>query len=217
MKSLCTIILTLLFFSTFSQINSVKIVNNVDCDFLNEQNNNELVLTKVNNENGGIEILFYNSSNDTLYLFDSYLNNLFYRSKYLHYYDKKNNLHLISFLPILPYVSIKHSDVFYVGEARLVKHNQIVYHFTTIKPNGCIKISFPNDLLEPDGYVKKIDIENLTVFSEPKFKIIKEKNIDINKCVAQFAVYKDIKVYKSPILYSFYGQEKYKTINIRIK
>ncbi len=218
MKSLYSIILNLsIFITAFGQIDHVEIINNIDCNFSNEQNKNELVWTRVNNINGKIEILFYNTTNDTLYLFDSYVSNLFYKSKYLHHYYKKENLHQIIFLPIMPYISLIHGDVFYVGEVRLVKPNQIVYHFTPIKPFGSIKISFPNDLLEPDGYVKKIDIENLTVYSKPKFKIIKKRKIDIKKCEIKFAIYKDIKVYKSPLLYAYYGPEKYKTINIRIK
>jgi hypothetical protein len=74
----------------------------------------------------GLTFSVINTTEDTVYLFSSYLPALYHSSKYLHRIDKRSkvNIYRISFLPLIPFLSTKPNDRLIVGSNRIVEKNQ---------------------------------------------------------------------------------------------
>ncbi|OJV55762.1 MAG: hypothetical protein BGO31_16845 [Bacteroidetes bacterium 43-16] len=141
-----------------------------------------------------LHVSFYNHTNDTVFLFKSYFDNDISTSEYLYRYDKTNRNLYLSFLPLLPYLSIKYSDRV-VTQNRAVTKNQVVYDFYKIPPNQV----FCFNLKIKDLANVKQAFQQLNPYSFSKF----EDNISFKKCMAlkgktktkyilQLAYYKNI-------------------------
>jgi len=136
-------------------------------------------------------IVFFNASQDTLYLFDSYICKDFYTSKYLHRYNKRKKQAKLSFLPLLPFLSVHYTDKVIIGERRLINKWQVLYHFMPVPPQKIIKISLPLDVFKTYDYVKDINISKLSTFQDTvKFRNLKVK--DITDITIEFAFYSQI-------------------------
>ena len=93
-------------------------------------------------DTAAITIAIINTTKDTLYLFNSYLQQQFLSSKYLHRIDLKKKSYKISFLPIVPYVFTKYADVISTTDEAIIGNHQIVYDFIKLLPNGSKTIEF---------------------------------------------------------------------------
>ena len=157
-----------------------------------------LCLRLVNKSNDCMIFEFINKSDDSLYLFDCYLNEIsilskenLYDTKYLHRYDEKTKQCKISFLPLLPYLSVEYVDLTVIGEKRFVRKGQIIYHFSPIPPKGKLYISIPGTFFYSKKYVKDISLKSFSIFDKRiKFDDILKKECD--QIIVEFAIYKNI-------------------------
>lgn len=138
-----------------------------------------------------IEVRICNVLKDTLYLFDSYLNKEFALSKYLHRIDKKNEQLKISFLPIVPFLGVRRPDVIILGENRLIKKSQILYHFITIPPNQTLHLKIDASILKVNDFVKDIDLQKINRYESIKFKNIKNNPGNLTTTF-EFALYEKV-------------------------
>jgi hypothetical protein len=162
---------TITFFEQINEQNSlVKLVDSSECYYT---------------------IFLYNTTEDTLYLFDSYFEEDLVYSIYLHRYNTTEQKCKISFLPIHYYLTYQRSDVLIVGKKRINSQFQILYNFTSIYPNHYTKISIPKDVFDYD-YIDDYDTQMLSKFIKPIFK----KCISPYNCLyrtIEFALYKNIR------------------------
>ncbi len=138
-----------------------------------------------------IEVRICNVLKDTLYLFDSYLNKEFALSKYLHRVDKKNEQLKISFLPIINFLGVRRPDVIILGENRLIKQSQILYHFTMIPPNQTLYLKIDASILEVNDFVKDMDLQETNRYESIKFRNIKNKPENLTT-IFEFALYEKV-------------------------
>lgn len=149
------------------------------------------------------QIVFFNVSQDTLYLFDSYICNDFYKSKWLHRYSRNRNLLKLSFLPLVPFLSVHYTDKLIIGERRLINKWQVLYHFTPIPPRGKIRVNLPLEVFKTYDYVIDIDMKQLSIFQDDiKFKRRRIKKL--TDIAIEFAFYDQINLLNSE---SFYKNE----------
>lgn len=143
------------------------------------------------------EITIKNPLTDTVYLFDSYLLDDLIYSKYLHRIDKPNRVHKISFIPIIPYLSVEKSDVIVLGKERIVKRNQVLYGFKTIPPKTYLRIKINYKIFNNDENIVDFDAKKMSKFDNVIFE--NERTIDTirySKCV-EFAIYKNVSLLTS--------------------
>ena len=95
-----------------------------------------------NQDTVGVTVNIINTTKDTLYIFNSYLRQQFLSSKYLHRINVQNKLYKISFLPIIPYVFTKYSDIVATTDQALIGNHQVVYDFFRLPPNSNQQIEF---------------------------------------------------------------------------
>lgn len=120
-------------------------------------------------ENDTLRITLFNSGEDTLYLFNSYIElspkhdcgkEPLWESEYLHRYDKKGKIYKLSFLPIIPYLSVRFNDLITLGKQRILKKWAILYSFKPIAPEKSVVISIPRKALVYDAYTKDINLKD---------------------------------------------------------
>jgi len=149
------------------------------------------------------QIVFFNVSQDTLYLFDSYICKDFYKSKWLHRYSRNRNLLKLSFLPLVPFLSVHYTDKLIIGERRLINKWQVLYHFTPIPPRGEIRVNLPLEVFKTYDYVIDIDMKQLSIFQDDiKFK--RQRIKKLTDIAIEFAFYDQINLLNSE---SFYKNE----------
>lgn len=140
-----------------------------------------------------------NNTSDTLFLFDSYITDYKYNnhklitSEYLYRYNRQRNIDIISFIPLLPYLSPYYfGDVIYIGNNRIIHQGQVIWHFLSIPPGCNITLTLPSDILSYSHTYYDISNKQNSSFSHRlKFKKIKTSH-QSNKKMIEFAVYKNI-------------------------
>jgi len=145
----------------------------------------------------GFVITLINTTKDTLYVFNSYIEPSFLGSKYLHRINAKDKLYKVSFLPLVPYVFTKYSDV--ITDEPIIGNHQIVYNFFKLPPstNQKIKLSY-NDLFKSKNSVKNVskdyDVKTLHKYSKRlSLKFCTTSNLKGKYNLQfEFAVYKAI-------------------------
>ncbi|WP_289001065.1 hypothetical protein [uncultured Roseivirga sp.] len=81
-----------------------------------------------------IRIDFINTSKvETYFLFSSYFNPLYVKSKYLFRYDSKTETFDYSFLPLVNYLNTVHTDKRIITDEALFNEHQVVYEFEKIE------------------------------------------------------------------------------------
>lgn len=148
-------------------------------------------------DSSGITVSIYNTTKDTLYIFNSYIQNQIAGSKYIHRVDTKNRVYKVSFLPLVPYVFTTYSDV--ITADPVIGHQQVVYDFFKLPPNSQqdIRLSY-SDLFKNRNYknnvMKDFDVKKLHKYTKKlpqKFYTttgLKGKY----KLQLEFAVYKSV-------------------------
>ncbi|MDR2928823.1 MAG: hypothetical protein LBV41_11600 [Cytophagaceae bacterium] len=154
-------------------------------------------------KNNEFEFDIINHTQDTLYLFDSYLNNYLYKSKYLHRFDKKNKQCKLSLLPLLPFLSVHYTDVIILGDNKVANKWQVLYHFMTILPNSCHTVTISKNAFYTKDYVYEVYPQKISKFE----KTIKFRKSSNNRCsnniTVEFALYKNIDLLTSEKAYYF--------------
>jgi len=175
------------------------------------------------------EFEIINNSTDSLFLFDSYFNeettaiiNKIPNAKYLHRFDTKSKQCKLSFLPLLPFLSVDKTDVIVFGENSVVRKGQILFHFKIISPQSKTVIKLPKESFYQTNFIKEIYPKKLSKFDNK----INVKDIYNTKCkyiIVEFAVYKNIDIFRNKDAYyydefNFNTQAlSYKIISIPVK
>lgn len=151
----------------------------------------ESVYLEITKQGEYFEIKIINTHTDTIYLFDSYLVDDLVYSKYLHRTDKKKKMCKVSFVPIIPYLSVEKADVVILGKERIIMKDQVLYSFRIIPPKTyfCIKInrSVFENIVEN---ILDFDTKKFTKFDNPRFKTVSE--VKCTKRLLEFAFFNDI-------------------------
>ena len=179
----------------------------IDCD---AQVRNELEY-KLSFSNDTVYVSLSNKGLDTLYLFNSYLEinpeydcygtEPLWESEYLPRFDKGANKYKLSFLPIIPYLSVRFSDVAIHGKSRIVHRWQLLYGFKTISPNDSIHIRIPKSAFEQEVYVKDIPIKQFGKNDKISFE---KKQVRQPKTISlEFALYRNVDLLRSTDAYYF--------------
>lgn len=110
-----------------------------------------------------------NNTNDTLFLFDSYLNEKrhYMESRYLHRFNFSNKEFKLSFWPLVTYLS---PDVESYGYFRfpwfikpddVIRYGKIGYHFNKMAPNESLFIRIPRKVFESNEFIQDFDVKEL--------------------------------------------------------
>lgn len=152
------------------------------------------------NDSNQITVVFTNTTADTIYIFNSYLQKAFLSSKYLHRINSIKNEYKISFVPLIPFVFTKYSDILKIGDDAIIGSHQIVYDFYTLLPNSKFELNFYyRDLFKANrkkSAVTDINVKRLNKYNDQvKFKTAKVHSLKGQyKFLLEFAAYKSINV-----------------------
>lgn len=174
--------------------------------YLQDRYNNEIYVNKRIVKNDFI-IEICNNTSDTIYLFDSYLTPELIKSKYIHRYNADVEKCKLSTLPLIPYLSVKLSDVIILGKDKIVKRYKTLYSFTPINPHCEIKLAIPLDVLNNNYKILDFEVKDKGSFDEIFFESI---NID-QKCsniIIELAIYQKIDLLVSKEAY-YLDSEKF--------
>ncbi len=147
----------------------------------------------------GFSFTAVNTTNDTLFLFGSYLTPEFYSSKYIHKVNKKEKLYKISFLPYLPYLSHIPDDRRYYYD-RIIKEGQLKFKFIMLVPRSTYKFEIAYTNLFKNNEQKNNLIWDFENKKTSRFKPLKFKFATANKLKSEytlafeFACYKQISI-----------------------
>ena len=160
---------------------------------LNAQNNqrNGFYVQFINEKDSNFLFDIINSTQDTLYLFDSYLDSNLYTSKYLHRFDKRTKQCKLSFLPLLPFLAVRNTDRLILSDNKIVNNGQVLYHFRAIPPKSKVEVSISKKAFYTEDYVKEVYPQRISKFE----RTIKFRRSKYNRCsniVVEFALYKNI-------------------------
>jgi len=146
------------------------------------------------------EFELINNTQDTLYLFDSYIverdrpyldGKEMQRSIYLHRFDKKTKQCKLSFLPLLPFLSVHYTDRLILGGNKVANKGQVLYHFRAIPPNSRNRIAISKSAFYTEDYINEVYPQKISKF-EQTIKFRKSKHNRCNNVVVEFALYKNI-------------------------
>lgn len=183
----------------------ITIIVSLSCTFeLFAQNTDFVLAYEIENNTDTCLLKIQNITTDTLFLFNSYLNADFYTSKWLHRFSYKTKKHKLSFLPLLPYLSLHFSDKIILGENRLINKFQVLYQFKAIPPKETIIVAIPVNAFYTNEYIKDFNIKDYSIFHDRiNFKAAKFKKY--NSLIVELAIYKNIELLVSDSL--FYKNE----------
>ena len=171
------------------------------------------------------EFELINNTQDTLHLFDSYLQTTnhyaqtidsslkktentpyLYQSKYLHRFDEKTRQCKLSLLPLLPYLGLRTHSPIILGVDKVARNFQVVYHFRTIPPNSRNKIEISRSAFYTEDYVYEVYPQKISKF-ERGIKFHKSNNDCCSNIVVEFALYKNIDLLRNEQAY-YYDEYK---------
>ena len=171
-------------------------------------NETDSISYKVTYEKNMRKIVLFNHSKDTLFLFDTYLENLeFTENKIFYRYKRKKNTCVLSFLPMVPYLVAVNgkTNVNVQGEKSVVSRCDYAYHFIKLYPNdsSCVPVRF---IHHGDGVYKYINMYKYSQFNK-EIKFRESKIPDWYNVCVEFAIYKNVNLLQSE--YDYFNNEKY--------
>jgi hypothetical protein len=191
------ILLFVFFVGTKAQIADLEIESTVQKDSL------YLKLVEITDDVFVFELV--NITKDTLHLFDSYLferdsriigtykdGRDMQRSRYLRRYDKKTGQCKLSFLPLLPYLTLRESNRVIFGRNKVARSFQVKYHFSPIPPQGRIQITVCKDAVFQETFVEEINLKEYTVLHNRGIRFSEDLSPKCENILIEFAVYRHI-------------------------
>ena len=160
------------------------------------------------------EFELINNTQDTLHLFDSYLfdrdiridtyldGKEMQRSIYLHRFDEKTKQCKLSFLPLLPFLSVHYTDLIIFEGHKLAKRGNVLYHFRAVPPNSRNKIEISKSAFYTEDYVYEVYPQKISKF-EHTIKFHKSNNDCCGNIVVEFALYKNIDLLRNEQAYYY--------------
>lgn len=140
-----------------------------------------------------------NTSVDSVYLFDSYIDDDFSSNKYFRRFDHTQSENKLSFLPLVKYLDLVKSDRIIIGENKVVSQYQIAWSLQSIPPKSEVKIIFGDSWFKNQEYVYEdfdvktfVNRENLNSINSSKIQSdsLKIELAFYNKDVAQYLILK---------------------------
>ena len=153
---------------------------------------------KVLYANDSLYVEVSNISNDTVYVFDTYLKKYhgycLANAKYLHRYNYNTDRFAISFLPIKPYLSAGLSDLIRYGDNAVVNSGSLWYSFTAIPPLEARTFSVPRTILSACDYFEDFDLNKVFPL-QPIFNFKYLGCFHPQTLTLKFAIYKNIDIF----------------------
>ncbi len=152
------------------------------------------IITYVDTIDSSYVFILKNNTKDTVYLFDSYLEEQYYHQKYIHRYNSEYKQCKLSFLPILSLLigrDVVNSPMIVDGN-KIAYFGYVAYSFKPLAPGAKMDIIIPYTAFYVKDYV--IDYRDITTYNTAYFDDVKKfscKNI-----VVEFAIYREIGVMK---------------------
>lgn len=154
----------------------------------------------VNLEKNNCTVRIFNTTNDPVYLFSSYLYDDYFMSQYLHMYSEKGKACLLSLLPLPYFLSFTRSDNLILGKNAVVNQHQLLYQFTEIPPAAYLDIILPATCFDAD-YVKRYEAKELSLHNRPKF-IKYNRRIKCPDKIILFAIYSNTEALNKECYYT---------------
>lgn len=146
-----------------------------------------------------LKLTISNFKKDTIYIFSTYFDSIFYNSPNLHRFDKSIKNYKISFLPLLPYLRLVTTDLIRTNSEDRTLDNQNSYSFIVIPPNFNYTLNFPFVYLLPNLVTTDFDLKNVQLSRYSLFEFGKKiKKLSLNKINSiqsvsfEFSYYSDI-------------------------
>lgn len=159
---------------------------------------NNGVSGKVFYANDSLYVEVSNNSNDTIYVFDTYLKKYhgycLAEAKYLRRYNYNTERFAISFLPIKPYLSAGLSDLIRFGDNAVVNSGSLWYSFTSIPPLEVHKFSVPRTILSACDYFEDFDLNKIFTW-QPYMDFKHLGYFHPQTLTLKFAIYKNIDIF----------------------
>ena len=153
---------------------------------------------KVLYANDSLYVEVSNNSNDTIYVFDTYLKKYYgyclAEAKYLRRYNYNTDRFAISFLPIKPYLSAGLSDLIRLGDNAVVNSGSLWYSFTAIPPLDVHKFSVPRTILSACDYFEDFDLNKIFTW-QPYMDFKHLGYFHPQTLTLKFAIYKNIDIF----------------------
>lgn len=159
---------------------------------------NSGVSGKVLYANDSLYVEVSNNSNDTIYVFDTYLKKYYgyclAEAKYLRRYNYNTDRFAISFLPIKPYLSAGLSDLIRLGDNAVVNSGCLWYSFTAIPPLEARTFSVPRTILSACDYFEDFDLNKIFTW-QPYMDLKHLGYFHPQTLTLKFAIYKNIDIF----------------------
>lgn len=138
-----------------------------------------------------------NTTPDTIYLFSTYFNDLYYFADCLYRVKPEEEERIISFVPIIPFLGVRTSDVKILSTNRICEPFQVRYNFVILYPKAHYEITFNmNKIFNKSSYVLDLDLTTLSKFDHNfsfKYKRVKKKQLNYNT-IFEFAIYSNVEI-----------------------
>ena len=155
-----------------------------------------------------IRVTLYNNSNSIVYLFDSYIKDNIYKSKYLHRYNEQDSTYKLSLIPLLPYLRVDYISQIYEKYKDLnscVSYGNVVYSFQAIKQHSSYSFTLNIQDVFTDCFITDIDLREIDYL--PPKNIFKNSQIvvpvDNNKIKLELAIYSNVDIITNLDAYRF--------------
>lgn len=152
------------------------------------------IITYVDTIDSSYVFILKNNTKDTVYLFDSYLEEQYYHQKYIHRYNSEYKQCKLSFLPILSLLNggnARFSPVI-LGGHKIARWGYVAYSFKPLTPGDKMDILIPYTAFCVKDYV--IDYWDITTYNTAYFDDV--KNFSCKNIVVEFAIYREIGIIK---------------------
>lgn len=138
-----------------------------------------------------------NTTSDTIYIFSTYFNELYYLADCLHRVKPEKREKIISFVPIVPFLGVRTSDIKIPSTNRICEPFQVRYNFVILYPKTHYEITFnTNKIFSKPLYALDVDLKTLSKFDHNfsfRYKTIKKAQLKYNTFF-EFAIYSDIEI-----------------------
>lgn len=152
--------------------------------------------------NDTLDLCLTNIGNEEVFLFDSYLNDYEFSMGILegdaiYRYNSDRNTFLLSFLPLLPFLSSRYGDLIVLGNRRITRGlGNTIYSFRPIGVNETICLHLPFAKPRIDKWQKDIDVKKFNKWDRQnimKFELSDHclSETDIPEVFLELAIYGD--------------------------
>ncbi len=158
----------------------------------------DTIYVKYKEELSYLKFEIINTTDDTLFLFNSYFEKEYYSSRHLHRIDSTKSSYKISFEPFIPYLFTVAADRIKFTLKDIILSNQNRYDFIVMPPASFFEISFHYDDLfqnidKEDNLIYDFDTSQMNICCEIGFKYLNVCQLKKKyKLFFEFALYNNI-------------------------